>query len=102
MIFAVCTALVFTFPVMMVPVYEIIEKNLASREWFEKSIPPGSFGFVFRVLRAVVVLIVAFVAISVPAFGDFISLIGSLCCAILAFVVPSACHLSLLKDELNW
>uniref|UniRef100_A0A061R4W6 Solute carrier family 36 (Proton-coupled amino acid transporter), member 1 n=1 Tax=Tetraselmis sp. GSL018 TaxID=582737 RepID=A0A061R4W6_9CHLO len=102
MILSVCTALVFTFPVMMVPVYEIIERNLAAKEWFEKNVSPPNFAYVFRFIRACVVCGVAFVAVSVPGFGDFISLIGSLCCGLLAFVVPSACHLALFKDDLPW
>jgi len=101
MILAVCTGLMFTFPVMMVPVYEILEKNLSAKDWFQKSVSPGNYALVFRALRSLLVCAVAFVAISVPAFGDFISLIGSLCCGILAFVVPAGSHLSLFGEELT-
>lgn len=37
---ALCTALFFTFPVMMVPVYEILEKGLDESAWFEHSVSP--------------------------------------------------------------
>lgn len=101
MIFAVCIALVFTFPVMMVPVYEIVERNLAAKEWFQKSVSPINYALVFRFLRACIVCSVALVAVSVPAFGDFISLIGSLCCGVLAFVIPATCHYALFSSELT-
>ena len=99
MIFAVCTALILTFPVMMVPVYEIMERSLLSKDWFEKSVSPDNRRNVFNVARCCIVGLVALAAVSVPRFGDFISLIGSLCCGLLAFVVPAACHLMLFKAE---
>ena len=37
---ALCCALFFTFPVMMVPVYEILEKAADSSEWFQHSVSP--------------------------------------------------------------
>jgi len=101
MIFAVCIALVFTFPVMMVPVYEIVERNLIAKDWFEKNVSPSNYSCVFRWIRAAIVCSVAFVAASVPGFGDFISLIGSLCCGLLAFVIPATCHLCLFNNELS-
>ena len=87
---------------MMVPVYEIVERNLIAKDWFEKNISPSNYSCVFRWIRASIVCAVAFVAVSVPGFGDFISLIGSLCCGLLAFVVPATCHLCLFYKELSW
>lgn len=37
---ALCCALFFTFPVMMVPVYEILEKAADASEWFQHSVSP--------------------------------------------------------------
>ena len=36
----------------------------------------------------------------VPGFGAFISLIGSLACALLAFVIPAFCHLRIFCDTM--
>lgn len=55
-----------------------------------------------RVFRFLVVLAVGILATSVPGFGTFISLIGSLCCASLAFIVPALCHLVLHRNEMRW
>jgi hypothetical protein len=38
---ALCCALFFTFPVMMVPVYEIVERAMDSTPWFQHSVAPG-------------------------------------------------------------
>ena len=43
---------------------------------------------------------VGLVAMFVPGFGFFISLIGSLACSVLAFVIPALCHLSLFGEEM--
>jgi amino acid permease len=38
---ALSLALFFTFPIMMVPVYEVIERSLESAPWFSRSVAPG-------------------------------------------------------------
>lgn len=38
---ALCCALFFTFPIMMVPVYEILERSVESSKWFELNISPA-------------------------------------------------------------
>lgn len=53
-------------------------------------------------VRIALVLFIALVAAGVPGFGLFISLIGSLACASLSFIVPALCHLILFKTEMNW
>ena len=64
--------------------------------------PPQRRWVLFRATRAGVVLAVGLVATVVPGFGVFVSLIGSLCCAVLAFVIPTLAHLRLFGHELNW
>lgn len=56
----------------------------------------------FRTLRALIVLLAAYIAVSVPGFGIFISLVGSTVCAMLAFVLPGLFHLKIFQGELSW
>lgn len=55
-----------------------------------------------KVIRTLLVLLIGLVAISVPGFELFVSFIGSLCCAPLAFIIPAACHLVLYRGKLSW
>lgn len=54
----------------------------------------------FRCTRTAIVLVAALMAMFVPGFGAFISLIGSLACALLAFVIPAFCHLRIFGKDL--
>ncbi|XP_058098615.1 amino acid transporter AVT3B-like [Magnolia sinica] len=81
--------LFFTFPLMMNPVHEVFER----RFW------GGRFCLW---LRWIVVLGVCLVALSVPNFADFLSLVGSSVCIVLGFVLPSLFHLIVFKEELGW
>ncbi|CAN8251316.1 unnamed protein product [Cochlearia groenlandica] len=80
--------LFFTFPLMMQPVYEVIERRLCNSRY---SIW----------VRWSTVLIITLVALLVPNFADFLSLVGSSVCVVLGFVLPSLFHLQAFKNELS-
>lgn len=80
--------LFFTFPLMMHPVYEVIERRLCS----------SSYSIW---VRWSTVLVVTLVALLVPNFADFLSLVGSSVCVVLGFVLPSLFHLQAFKEELS-
>ncbi|KAE8668272.1 Amino acid transporter ANTL2 [Hibiscus syriacus] len=84
-----CINLFFTFPLMMNPVYEIVER----RFWG---------GCYCLWLRWLLVLIVSLVALFIPNFADFLSLVGSSVCCSLGFVLPALFHLLVFKEELGW
>lgn len=84
-----CVNLFFTLPIMMNPVYEIVER----RFW------GGTYCLWLRWLS---VLLVSLVAVLVPNFADFLSLVGSGVCCSLGFVLPSLFHLLVFKDEMGW
>lgn len=84
-----CVNLFFTLPIMMNPVYEIVER----RFWG---------GTYCLWLRWLLVFLVSLVALSVPNFADFLSLVGSGVCCALGFVLPSLFHLLVFKDEMGW
>ncbi|KAL3140382.1 hypothetical protein ABBQ38_004643 [Trebouxia sp. C0009 RCD-2024] len=99
---ALCLGLLFTFPVMMVPVFEILERSLKQKESFKHNYSSKGQSAVIAGVRIALVLLIALVAAGVPGFGLFIALIGSLACASLSFIVPALCHLILFKSDLNW
>ncbi|KAJ8629303.1 hypothetical protein MRB53_022626 [Persea americana] len=84
-----CINLFFTFPLMMNPVHEVFER----RFW------GGRFCLW---LRWVVVLSVCLVALLVPNFADFLSLVGSSVCIVLGFVLPALFHLIVFKEDMDW
>ncbi|CAG9466814.1 unnamed protein product [Pedinophyceae sp. YPF-701] len=96
-----CVGLFFTFPVMMVPVYEIFERNLSASTAFRSRLDMRYWPMVFRGIRGLTVIGVALVALVIPSFGAFISLVGSLCCCTLALVMPPLIHLRLFGAELS-
>ncbi|CAI9110468.1 OLC1v1010501C1 [Oldenlandia corymbosa var. corymbosa] len=84
-----CINLFFTFPLMMNPVYEVVERRFCEARYS-------------LWLRWVIVLAVTLVALLVPNFADFLSLVGSSVCIILGFVLPALFHLIVYKEELGW
>ncbi|KAL9327203.1 hypothetical protein ACSQ67_007848 [Phaseolus vulgaris] len=84
-----CINLFFTFPLMMNPVYEVVERRLCESRYC-------------LWLRWLLVLGVSLVALLVPNFADFLSLVGSSVCVILSFVLPAMFHYSVFKEEMDW
>ena len=71
-----------------------------AQSWFRQKVPQARRWAVFCACRAVLVLCVAAAAAFVPGFGFFISLIGSLACSVLSFVIPALSHLALFRDSM--
>ncbi|KAG7396861.1 hypothetical protein PHYBOEH_001618 [Phytophthora boehmeriae] len=91
-----CLGLFFTYPVMLFPLFEVLQPMLACGNTQE---PPQRTEKKNILLRAGVVLFTAAIAAYVPDFGRFISFIGSTCCSLLAFILPALFHLRLFRDE---
>ncbi|KAJ7295639.1 hypothetical protein O6H91_09G091800 [Diphasiastrum complanatum] len=98
-----CVALFFTFPVMMHPVYEIFERKLMISGWFQKNVIPSPMRntLVLNGLRSMLILITVFLAVCIPGFGAFISLVGGTVCAMLAFVFPATFHLTIFRGSIS-
>lgn len=92
-----CVGLFFTYPVMMYPVHEIFEGMLMESVWFQTNAPPSSHmhSFLCVGVRGASIIGTAVLAVSVPGFAIFISLVGGTVCALLAFVLPSLFHMQL-------
>lgn len=81
--------LFLSFPLMMNPVYEVVERRFCEARYS-------------LWIRWVVVLVVSLVALLVPNFADFLSLVGSSVCCVLGFVLPALFHLMVFRLELGW
>ncbi|XP_031283665.1 amino acid transporter ANT1-like [Pistacia vera] len=104
-----CLGLIFTFPIMVHPVHEIVEQKLKKSTWFQKLPRRASDNsmtnfakFCIYISRAILVLGLATLASCVPGFGAFVSLVGSTVCALLSFVLPASFHLKLLGSSLSF
>eukprot|EP00418_Pyrodinium_bahamense_P046225 CAMPEP_0179209688 /NCGR_PEP_ID=MMETSP0796-20121207/104579_1 /TAXON_ID=73915 /ORGANISM="Pyrodinium bahamense, Strain pbaha01" /LENGTH=313 /DNA_ID=CAMNT_0020914647 /DNA_START=336 /DNA_END=1277 /DNA_ORIENTATION=- len=87
---SLCLALLFTYPIMLFPVIELVEELLG------RTADSTQADMVKRnALRASFVLVTGIVAHLVPKFGVFISLVGASASAALAFILPSLFHLKL-------
>ncbi|KAL0560897.1 hypothetical protein IC582_001314 [Cucumis melo] len=84
-----CINLFFTMPLMMNPAYEIIERRF-------------SRGRYCVWLRWLLVVLATLMAMWVPNFTDFLSLVGSGLCCSLGFVLPAFFHLLVFKEEMGW
>ena len=87
----------------MHPIHEIVEARIRSSRCLQKlsNNVGGANWLALHSSRVVVVIIVAVVASAVPAFGSFISFVGSTVCALLAFVLPTAYHLSIVGSSMS-
>jgi len=84
---ALSLGLYLTFPIMMFPIWNIIETPTTNRT--------------SRVLlRSSTVICSCVVAYLVPNFGKFLALVGSSICTLLGFVFPSYFHLSVVGKDL--
>ncbi|CAN6165642.1 unnamed protein product [Urochloa humidicola] len=98
-----CIALAFTFPVMMHPIHEIVETRFTSSGCFQKLSRNvrGAEWLGLHSSRILVVTLLTVVASFIPAFGSFISFVGSTMCALLSFVLPAMFHLRIVGSSMS-
>ncbi|XP_054814752.1 amino acid transporter ANT1-like [Prosopis cineraria] len=103
-----CLGLVFTFPIMVHPINEIVEGKLKRLKWFYRPCHWDNNDSTTRLgktwiymSRAIVVVVLAILASCVPAFGVFASFVGSTVCALISFVLPATFHLKLFGSSLH-
>ncbi|XP_031495640.1 amino acid transporter AVT3B-like [Nymphaea colorata] len=85
---ALAINLFFSFPLMMNPVHEVMERRISD----------GTYSLW---LRWLVVLVTTLVALLVPNFADFLSLVGSSVCCLLGFVLPALFHMLAFRRGLK-
>ncbi|EKX46948.1 hypothetical protein GUITHDRAFT_86572 [Guillardia theta CCMP2712] len=103
-----CIALLFTYPIAIYPVFEIVEEGWCWR--FLRAPPPevlpghhavslqegvseNSFLWKRRLTRVVLVMITATAAVVIPDFSIVMAFIGSVPSNIMAFVLPTLFHI---------
>lgn len=98
-----CTAIAFSFPIILHPIHEIIELKLKSSRWFQNlchnSQAKDWFGS--QVARLLVVVALALLTTSAPGFAQLISFTGSTICALISFVLPASFHLKIMGPSLS-
>eukprot|EP00008_Paramoeba_atlantica_P008567 CAMPEP_0201490070 /NCGR_PEP_ID=MMETSP0151_2-20130828/24936_1 /ASSEMBLY_ACC=CAM_ASM_000257 /TAXON_ID=200890 /ORGANISM="Paramoeba atlantica, Strain 621/1 / CCAP 1560/9" /LENGTH=386 /DNA_ID=CAMNT_0047875879 /DNA_START=296 /DNA_END=1456 /DNA_ORIENTATION=- len=97
-VWALNIALTFTYPIQMVPVFDILEeavignpKAQVQSKWWAKTMS----------LRALIVLLSAGVGVGIPQFSLFLSLIGGLGSAQLMFIFPPITYLKAFEAEIS-
>eukprot|EP01079_Euglenida_sp_SAG-EU17-18_P004211 gene4211-764_t len=86
----VCTGLFFTYPLMLFPVFQVVERNwLVPKSWQSNA------------FRIAVVLVTAFIAWKIPKFSLFISFVGATACSLLAYVLPALFDLKIRGQTLG-
>jgi solute carrier family 36 (proton-coupled amino acid transporter) len=86
-----CLGLYLTYPIMMFPIWGILGSVFPHSQNDKSS---------RAVIRTSIVMVSALVALGVPDFGKFLSLVGSSICTLLAFIFPCYFHLVALKGDL--
>jgi proton-coupled amino acid transporter len=90
---AYCIALVFSFPLMLFPAVQIVERGVAPFFWrpADKAIWKSNL---FRSAFVAIVLAVSYVGAS--QLDNLVSLVGCFCCTPLAFIFPAMFHYKLI------
>jgi len=94
--YCLALALTFTYPVMLFPVIKMLKPRLENFFGCSKDnwwLPLG--------IRLSIVTLTGTVVVLVPNFNSLMSLIGSIFCTILAFIMPGLCHFVLFRRELT-
>merc|ERR1712098_608277 len=79
-----CISLFFTYPIMLFPVFSILEKKLEIGSSSSKS-----------------VMLTGLIVVRVPNFGQLMALVGASCCTLLAFIMPALMHLVLFRHDVE-
>ncbi|MCE2055043.1 Amino acid transporter avt3b [Datura stramonium] len=83
-----CINLFFTFPLMLNPAFEVFERRFTNGNYCVW-------------MRWILVLGVTMVALLVPNFADFMSLVGSSTCCTLGFILPALFHYQVFKEDMD-
>lgn len=86
-----CFSLFFTYPIMLFPVVEILERRLGTVNNPWKG----------NLLRASIVICSVIVVLIIPDFSTIMVLIGATCCSLLAFILPALSHLRIFGSRLT-
>lgn len=83
-----CLGLFFTYPIMMFPVIELLEKKL---------LPDPEKRWQGNILRFLMVGITGLIVLAIPNFANLMALVGATCCTLLAFILPGLFHIQIYR-----
>jgi proton-coupled amino acid transporter len=113
-----CVSLLFTYPLAMFPIFEIVEES-----WLWRTLHPARRGAArdgetaviedgedaaklsvprMRAVRVALVLVTVFAALVIPDFSVVMAFIGSVPCNIMAFVLPTFFHAVVCWDDMGF
>ena len=86
-----------TYPIVMYPVIEILDELLFDNPKVPQlsTISKNQKFWASNLMRAILVVITSIIAISIPYFSLFVSLVGALGSSFIAFIMPCILHLKL-------
>jgi proton-coupled amino acid transporter len=93
--------LFLTYPIQMFPAIQIVENSRLYRsieerlkgKTFDDDLGPSYF------IRTVLVMLTLLCAATIPKFGTFVAIVGSVSCSLIAFILPAAFSLKLHQEE---
>ena len=98
-----------TYPVQLVPIFEILETAFVSEErrppgWLRRFRFSSRSWFLARsmALRTVVVACSVALAVAIPYFDLFLSLVGGLGSAQLMFIMPPLCYMAIFWRQSSY
>ncbi|XP_075240567.1 uncharacterized protein LOC142336005 [Convolutriloba macropyga] len=124
-----CFSLVFTYPMMMFPVVQLLESkflpeysslsnstssptsstdtsdNLRNPQLTTQQLGSLKYSNATskympgNMLRCGLVCVTGLIVVAIPNFSVLMALVGSTCCTLLAFILPAVFHLYLFQDE---
>merc|ERR1712226_489553 len=117
-----CFSLVFTYPMMMFPVVQLLEakflpehSNLNStsspsivtenrtpraQKYMTSAFSNHTSKYLHgNILRCALVCVTGLIVVAIPNFSVLMALVGSTCCSLLAFILPAVFHLYLFENE---
>jgi len=94
-VWALNVALLFTYPVQMFPVFEIVEAALENRISSKFRLP------IFFIVRAGIVVLSVLLGIGIPDFDLFLGLVGGFGSAQLMFIIPPIAYYAAFKNEMS-
>lgn len=89
-------AIYATYPVQMFPVITILEGLIFKRY---PNVTGAKLTWSKNLVRALLVIFTSLIAISIPYFSLFVSLVGALGSSVLAYILPCCFHLKLFKEQ---
>eukprot|EP00030_Apusomonadida_sp_AF-17_P001156 a180040_41.p1 GENE.a180040_41~~a180040_41.p1 ORF type:complete len:435 (-),score=182.52 a180040_41:20-1294(-) len=93
---ALCLVLFCTFPIQLFPVTTLVERFLLGNR-----VSKSTYWLEQNVVRALEVVLIASIAIAIPLFGLFSSLIGAFSVSCIMLILPCVFYLKMFWDELS-